>query len=634
MEWLWACVAALTVVAAFWLPGLLLAWCWRWDITVEARVATAPLVTLGFLGVVAVVTQPFARWGVGTAAAAVLLGCAPGLLLRRPWPRLRSDVPTSLRRSAVGACVVAVGAQLIPMLMAMGRPDAYLTAYDNVTHIVRVALVRTTGQGSSLTMSGLGTFTPSKGGFYGAAWYDAVALVPHLGSPTTVDTMALLLTATVPWVLGLLYLAQVTLPSRPRVWVLSPLLGAAGVGVPVLLSLRPEGMTPNAVGMALLPALCAAVVATWRKRERSAYLPLATGVAGMALTHPNALLTAGVVLLPSGLLVGRTAVLRFAGPGPRRWLRVGLAVVSTLGLVALVVSVVRSPTFQAVTHYPADSLDLSSSVIGLLAGNGTGMGFAAGGGVMVLALLGAALGRSIPRLRWSLWGATIVAVLYLMAISPWPVLQIAAAPWYSEPRRFVIAVPTMLVPAAALCLDSSWRNLRVRLAARRRELRLVRAAVVLLVAAPALSGAAGLYVLMHATVHGDASEPTAVADDAELALADRLPHELDRAGVVLGSPFSGAAHLVARIGQPVLIPSSIAQPSADLLYAQGHLDAIGVDPAVCAALDRWNVRYLYVDSAPWNTRPDQIDLRSAPANGVRLVDSGGTAAVYEVTGCA
>ena len=46
-----------------------------------------------------------------------------------------------------------------------------------------------------------------------------------------------------------------------------------------------------------------------------------------------------------------------------------------------------------------------------------------------------------------------------------------------------------------------------------------------------------------------------------------------------------------------------------------------------------NANYLYVDSHPWNARQQVNDLREVPAQGVRLVDRGGTAAVYQVTRC-
>jgi hypothetical protein len=64
-----------------------------------------------------------------------------------------------------------------------------------------------------------------------------------------------------------------------------------------------------------------------------------------------------------------------------------------------------------------------------------------------------------------------------------------------------------------------------------------------------------------------------------------------------------------------------------------HLADLGSDERLCRALDSVGVRYLYVDSSPWNLRDGLPNVTAPPASGVRRVDAGGSAAVYEVTAC-
>ncbi|NKY38391.1 DUF6541 family protein, partial [Cellulomonas septica] len=153
-----------------------------------------------------------------------------------------------------------------------------------------------------------------------------------------------------------------------------------------------------------------------------------------------------------------------------------------------------------------------------------------------------------------------------------------------------------------------------------------------LVAASAVSAGVGLTALAARTSWPQPGFP-ALADADELDLARRLDVLLPPDAVLLGSPYSGVVNLGERAGVRVVPPTQVAPRDPDVAFVGAHVQDLGSDPRVCAALRRLGVTHLYVDTAPWNTEGAVVDLRTAPPAGVRLVDRGGSAAVYEVVGC-
>ena len=108
-------------------------------------------------------------------------------------------------------------------------------------------------------------------------------------------------------------------------------------------------------------------------------------------------------------------------------------------------------------------------------------------------------------------------------------------------------------------------------------------------------------------------------------------HELG-SGAVLASPYSGANYLYANYGLPVVPRASLYDSTADSRLAIAHLGRMGSDPAVCAALERLGVRYVYADRAQAWGAPDG-SAAIEPPDGSTLVDHGGTAFVYALPTC-
>lgn len=638
MEWLSATPVALITVAAFWTPGAAVLWILR--VRGIGLAATAPLVTLGLMGAGAIVADwAHVRWYWPTALGVTGLAALTAAGLSRRTDRSIggadaadvSSMSAPARRALIYGATFGIVAQLLPVAIGMGRPVRLLTAYDAITHFNALAHMRMSGSASSFTFFGVDTLTSRSPSFYPSGWHSVVALLPTWPDASTVFNVAAFVPAAISWTLGLARLTQVTFPSRPRTWAWAAALSATGIGLPVYLVLRPEGMAPNACAVALLPAFVALVVSKHRARPSSWFALLGISAVGLGLTHPNALLSAGLVLAPWATPRIVRVIRRAATSSRDRW----VLTAGTVAFVALLAALAAGPTAIVVSYPQEAPVALWEALVRLLSGNLTGMALGTAFMVVATSAIGAVLAWRLPRARWLVLANAVMVVFYLLATSSIPVLKEVDRPWFGEPRRFAPVVAAVLVPLAALAIDAVPRWLittgRVRTNVPPGRAALGIGLFVLMVST--LAGAVGAEQLAHDTYTPTGPSHTAVADDAELAMMHRLRSEIDADGAVFGSPFSGAAHLYGLNGQAVVMRVPAAGVDPDLIYLRAHIAELGIDPTLCEPLHRLNVRYLYVDSAPWNGFAVDIGLESAPKQGVRLVDSGGTASVYEITAC-
>lgn len=638
VEWLRAGAVACVVVAAFWAPGMLIGWAARLRGLMLA--ATAPLLTLGVAGTSALVAEQLGvPWAPGTALLAVLVtagvtaGCARRVSPRaRPAPRAQG----AARRWLAVAVAAGVLAQLVPLATGMGRPGRLLTAHDALAHFAMVRFVRESGSASSLTITGAHTLDGATQGFYGGAWHAVAALLGDGPGASTIFNLAVLVPCSLAWTLGLTALTRSALPSRPRAWCFAAAASGAGIALPVYLVMRPEGMVPNAIAVALVPAFVALATSPWWHDSPAWWCVVLVGAAGLALTHPNAAAAAGLVLAPWIVLRGRRSVTVLLGS----WR--GRAVLATALVTAglLVARLATTDRMRAVVGFePEPPVPLWEALVRLFSGDATGMGWASGATVVLAAVVGAVLSRRAAHARWLVLAAVLMAALYLAATSSVPVLTDVDRLWYGEPRRFAPVIVAVLVPLAARALDAVDGALRV--AAARRPDRSgpparttgLLVGVALLATSTVASGVGLDRLARYSFGDGTAGGEVVVADDAELEMLGRAGQLLDPAVGVLGSPFSGAAHLFGLHGQRVVPPTYLTEEDDDLRYLREHLDDLGRDPRVCAALGRLGVGYLYTDPQPWNVLPTHVNPLRPPDEGVELLDSGGSARLYTITAC-
>ena len=322
MSWLATIPLLLFAVVLAFGPGYAMGWALR--VPARLRVFYAPLLTFALVAVSAIVLgKTGIPWSLISfvPVAAVMVAAAAGLmwLVGRRWPALASaswpgnDVPVAW--PVVGA--VLGGFLVLHMTedMVYG-PEAFSQSLDNSFHMNAIRWIQEHGDASSLTMGAVSA-ADQEPTFYPAGWHDFVSLIYSTTgtSIATATIVTVLLTASFVWPCSLVAFS-LSIPKLRRLQALAiPAIIGGFAAFPGLL-LRWGVLFPNLLGYALLPtfvALMAHLVQALLRREFSVLLSLGlsalVGIAGLALVHPNAVVSAVVFALPM-LLAGVVQVSR------------------------------------------------------------------------------------------------------------------------------------------------------------------------------------------------------------------------------------------------------------------------------------------------------------------------------------
>lgn len=322
MSWLATIPLLLFAVVLAFGPGYAMGWALR--VPARLRVFYAPLLTFALVAVSAIVLgKTGIAWSLISfvLVAAVMVAAAAGLmwLVGRRWPALASaswpgnDVPVAW--PVVG--VVLGGFLVLHMTedMVYG-PEAFSQSLDNSFHMNAIRWIQEHGDASSLTMGAVSA-ADQEPTFYPAGWHDFVSLIYSTTgtSIATATIVTVLLTASFVWPCSLVAFS-LSIPKLRRLQALAiPAIIGGFAAFPGLL-LRWGVLFPNLLGYALLPtfvALMAHLVQALLRREFSVLLSLGlsalVGIAGLALVHPNAVVSAVVFALPM-LLAGVVQVSR------------------------------------------------------------------------------------------------------------------------------------------------------------------------------------------------------------------------------------------------------------------------------------------------------------------------------------
>lgn len=322
MSWLATIPLLLFAVVLAFGPGYAMGWALR--VPARLRVFYAPLLTFALVAVSAIVLgKTGIPWSLISfvPVAAVLVAAAAGLmwLVGRRWPALASapwpgnDVPVVW--PVVGA--VLGGFLVLHMTedMVYG-PEAFSQSLDNSFHMNAIRWIQEHGDASSLTLGAVSA-ADQQPTFYPAGWHDFVSLIYSTTgtSIATATIVTVLLTASFVWPCSLVAFS-LSIPKLRRLQALAiPAIIGGFAAFPGLL-LRWGVLFPNLLGYALLPtfvALMAHLVQALLRREFSVLLSLGlsalVGIAGLALVHPNAVVSAVVFALPM-LLAGVVQVSR------------------------------------------------------------------------------------------------------------------------------------------------------------------------------------------------------------------------------------------------------------------------------------------------------------------------------------
>ena len=322
MSWLATIPLLLFAVVLAFGPGYAMGWALR--VPARLRVFYAPLLTFALVAVSAIVLgKTGIAWSLISfvLVAAVMVAAAAGLmwLVGRRWPALASaswpgnDVPVAW--PVVGA--VLGGFLVLHMTedMVYG-PEAFSQSLDNSFHMNAIRWIQEHGDASSLTMGAVSA-ADQEPTFYPAGWHDFVSLIYSTTgtSIATATIVTVLLTASFVWPCSLVAFS-LSIPKLRRLQALAiPAIIGGFAAFPGLL-LRWGVLFPNLLGYALLPtfvALMVQLVQALLRREFSVLLSLGlsalVGIAGLALVHPNAVVSAVVFALPM-LLAGVVQVSR------------------------------------------------------------------------------------------------------------------------------------------------------------------------------------------------------------------------------------------------------------------------------------------------------------------------------------
>lgn len=322
MSWLATTPLLLFAVVLAFGPGYAMGWALR--VPARLRVFYAPLLTFALVAVSAIVLgKTGIPWSLISfvPVAAVLVAAAAGLmwLVGRRWPALASaswpgnDVPVAW--PVVGA--VLGGFLVLHMTedMVYG-PEAFSQSLDNSFHMNAIRWIQEHGDASSLTLGAVSA-ADQQPTFYPAGWHDFVSLIYSTTgtSIATATIVTVLLTASFVWPCSLVAFS-LSIPKLRRLQALAiPAIIGGFAAFPGLL-LRWGVLFPNLLGYALVPSFVALMVCLVQVMVRGEYATLLSlclsalvGIAGLALVHPNAVVSAVVFALPM-LLAGVVQVSR------------------------------------------------------------------------------------------------------------------------------------------------------------------------------------------------------------------------------------------------------------------------------------------------------------------------------------
>jgi hypothetical protein len=385
---------------------------------------------------------------------------------------------------------------------------------------------------------------------------------------------------------------------------------------------------PNLLGYALLPAALACLVLAvrpapvdvsaaqaasgsgetglggakrlqWRKGW---WVLLVAGLPGIALAHPNALISLAVL----GLLVVLDALLTRAWvwrrDAPRRALAVvGIAVVGTVVAAAGYALVTQRMASMRASNPPGPEMSLRTAVEQAVLGSPRGAPplYVLGGLVVVGALV--LLVRGHGR-RWVVAALLLTGALYVMVVgADTETTRWFTWPWYNNPPRLaaLLVLPAVLCSAAALALPARlvrrWPGRRDAGSPTSGRTGVPVVALALAVLVPVgFVGATGGYVSQHREMIDRYWHPPASrswASPAELRALRTLATHIGPDDVTAANPWDGATYLYLVSGRRLAIPTEKVRGVGDRALLADRLDEVGRDPAVCAAARSQGVRF-------------------------------------------
>ena len=630
MSWLATIPLLLFAVVLAFGPGYAMGWALR--VPARLRVFYAPLLTFALVAVSAIVLgKTGIAWSLISfvPVAAVMVAAAAGLmwLVGRRWPALASaswpgnDVPVAW--PVVGA--VLGGFLVLHMTedMVYG-PEAFSQSLDNSFHMNAIRWIQEHGDASSLTLGAVSA-ADQQPAFYPAGWHDFVSLIYSTTgtSIATATIVTVLLAASILWPCSLVALS-LSIPKLRRLQALAiPALTCGFAAFPGLL-LRWGVLFPNLLGYALVPSFVALMVCLVQVMVRGEYAALLSlclaalvGVAGLALVHPNAVVSAAAFAVPL-LLAGVTWVVHSRELTSRqKWVRSALLGLVILGCVGawwfLRPGASASNTWEPMLT-EGEAL-YQFLFLGLENANQLGDKFNPSYLAGFLALWGAGYLLYKHRNLWLIASWVLIGYLWIVSASvprgEFRLLMVA--PWYTDHFRLAALVVFPSVILAGIGLGGFVEGLLTWVARRApRPARLKVATVgmgVAMVLVLVVAGLSSRVPSVQETTLAVSQEyrvtPTSVVlNQDEMNVINEIPKIVPKGDVIVNNPWDGSAYIYALADRHLTGYHFEFETSPKYSAIMHNLKDARTNPEVCREVNKYKAHWYVHLENQLNFGPD------------------------------
>ena len=664
MSWLATIPLLLFAVVVAFVPGYVMGWALR--IPARLRVFLSPLLSFALVAVSAIVLgKTGIAWSLISfvVVAAVLVAAAAGVmhLVGRRWPALASaswpgnDVPVAW--PVVGA--VLGGFLVLHMTedMVYG-PEAFSQSLDNTFHMNAIRWIQEHGDASSLTLGAVSA-ADQQPAFYPAGWHDFVSLIYSTTgtSIATATIVTVLLAAGILWPCSLVALS-LSIPKLRRLQALAiPAMICGFAAFPGLL-LRWGVLFPNLLGYALLPSFVALMVYLVQVMVRGEYAALLSlclaalvGVAGLALVHPNAVVSAMVFALPL-VLAGVAWIVRSRELASRqKWVRSALLGLVILGCVGawwfLRPGASASNTWEPMLT-EGEAL-YQFLVLGLENGNQLGDTFNPSHVVGFLALWGVGYLLYKRRNLWLIASWALIGYLWIIAatVPRGDFRLLMVGPWYTDHFRLAALVVFPSVLLAGIGLGGAVEGLFVRIMhaiPRDKQVKV----------APALMGASMVLVLVVAGLTSrvpSVQETTlavskeyrvtpssVVVTQDELNVINEIPKIVPKGVTIVNNPWDGSPFIYALADRHLTSYHFEFQTSPKYAAIINDLKDARTNPEVCREVNEYKAHWYVHMENQLNFGPDAQKnydalVESSATDLMTPVYSSGPVVLYRITAC-